>query len=45
MPAIEEEKRRQTDLVQRLQAVNAELTAYETLGFITFVRRLLFLRT
>ena len=45
VPAIEEEKRRQTDLVQRLQAVNAELTAYETLGFITFVRRLLFLRT
>ncbi len=45
VPAINEEKRWHADLVQRLQEVNNELTAYETLSFVTFMRRLLFLRT
>ena len=45
VPAINEEKRWHADLVQRLQEVNNELTAYETLRFVTFMRRLLFLRT
>lgn len=44
VPEIHSEKRHHTDLEQRLQEINHDLTAYESLRFSTFVRRLLFLR-
>ena len=43
-PAISEEKRLATDLDQQLVSTNHSLTAYETMRFATFMRRLFFLR-
>jgi len=45
VPEIHAEKRHHADLEQRLREISHELTAYETLRFATFVRRLLFLRS
>lgn len=44
LTAIGDARRQQGDLAQNLLQVESELTAYETLRFVTFLRRLFFLR-